>query len=39
MTTSVSIPSTEYNLALAYANERNISMDELFATLIRIYAL
>lgn len=36
MTTSVSIPSAEYNLALAYANERNISMDELFATLIRM---
>ena len=36
MTTSVSIPSAEYNLAMAYAHERNMSMDELFVSLIRM---
>jgi len=36
MTTSVSIPPAEYNLAKAYAQERNMSMDELFVTLIRM---
>ena len=36
MTTSVSIPTEEYNLAQAYANERNISLDELVVSLIRM---
>jgi hypothetical protein len=36
MTKSVTIPSAEYDLALAYAHKRNISMDELFVTLIRM---
>ena len=36
MTTSVSIPSAEYNLAMAYAHERNMSMDELLVSLIRM---
>ena len=36
MTTSVSIPSAEYDLAMAYAHKRNMSMDELFVSLIRM---
>lgn len=36
MTTSVSIPSAEYNLAMTYAHERNMSMDELLVSLIRM---
>lgn len=34
MTTTITLPTQEYNRAKAYAEEQNLSMDELFAMLI-----
>jgi hypothetical protein len=34
MTTTISIPTAEYNRAKAYAKERNLSIEELFVTLL-----
>ena len=34
MTTTISIPVSEYNRAKAYAKERNLSIDELFVALL-----
>ena len=34
MTTTISIPTTEYNRAKAFAKERNLSIDELFVALL-----
>jgi len=36
MTTTISLPTAEYDLAKAYAKEQNLSMDELFVHLIRM---
>ena len=36
MTTSISIPTAEYNRAKNYARMRNLSIDELFVNLIRM---
>ena len=36
MTTSISIPTAEYNRAKDYAQKRNLSIDELFVSLIRM---
>lgn len=36
MTTTISIPTAEYDLAKAYAQKQNLSIDELFVTLIRM---
>ena len=35
MTTTISLPTEEYNLALAYAQEQHISIDELVSSLIK----
>ena len=34
MTTTISIPTAEYNRAKAYAKERNLSIEELFVVLL-----
>jgi len=34
MTTSISIPVSEYNRAKAFAKERNLTIDELFIALL-----
>ena len=34
MTTTISIPTAEYNRAKAFAKERNLSIDELFVALL-----
>jgi hypothetical protein len=34
MTTTISIPTSEYNRAKVYAKERNLSIDELFIVLL-----
>ena len=34
MTTTISLPTAQYNRAKAYASERNMSIDELFVMLI-----
>ena len=39
MTTTISLPTAEYDLAKAYAEEQNLSMDELFVSLIRTLTL
>ncbi len=39
MTTTISLPPAEYDLAKAYAEAQNISMDELFVSLIRTLTL
>ena len=36
MTTTISLPSAEYDIARAYAKEQNLSMSELFVNLIRM---
>ena len=36
MTTSISIPTADYNRARDYARMRNLSVDELFVNLIRM---
>ena len=36
MTTSISLPTAEYDFAKKYAQERNITIDELFKSLIRM---
>ena len=36
MTTTISLPAAEYDIATAYAREQNLSMDELFVQLIRM---
>ena len=37
MTTTISIPTSEYNRAQAFAKERNLSIDELFIVLLGQY--
>ena len=37
MTTTISIPTSEYNRAKAFAKERNLSIDELFIVLLGQY--
>lgn len=39
MTTTISLPPAEYDLAKAYAEEQNISMEELLVSLIRTLTL
>jgi len=34
MTTTISIPTSDYNRAKAFAKERNLSIDELFVALL-----
>lgn len=34
MTTTITIPTSEYNRAKAFAKERNLSIDELFVVLL-----
>ena len=36
MTTTISLPTAEYDIARDYAKEQNLSMDELFINLIRM---
>jgi len=36
MTTTISLPTAEYDIAKAYAKEKNLSVDELFLALIRM---
>ena len=36
MTTTISLPTADYDMAKAYAQEQNLSVDELFVSLIRM---